>query len=139
MAGDDADISDPDDRYINQPEKGPSFHTDEFMSGYNDGYDACSDNGSSTLSNREAEDNGGGLKIVVHLSSDDKVKVGVPVADGTRHYTGWKEGKVGETITFNFEPGEVEVGAKIFVVFESWDDYKETTNGPEKEPIHVYQ
>jgi hypothetical protein len=39
---DDADISDPDDRYINQPEKGPSFHTNEFMNGYNDGYDVCS-------------------------------------------------------------------------------------------------
>src|SRR5215208_6811441 len=39
---DDADISDPNDRYINQPEKGPSFHTDEFMRGYNAGYDACS-------------------------------------------------------------------------------------------------
>jgi hypothetical protein len=38
----DAGISDPDDRYINQPEKGPSFHTNEFMRGYNDGYDACS-------------------------------------------------------------------------------------------------
>src|SRR5919106_2747615 len=40
----DADISDPDDRYINQPEKGPSFHTNDFMRGYEDGYDACSDN-----------------------------------------------------------------------------------------------
>jgi hypothetical protein len=40
---DDADISDPDDRYINQPEKGPSFHTNEFMRGYNDGYDSCSE------------------------------------------------------------------------------------------------
>jgi hypothetical protein len=39
---DDADISDPGDRYINQPEKGPSFHTNEFMRGYNDGYDECS-------------------------------------------------------------------------------------------------
>ena len=36
---DDAGISDVDDRYINQPEKGPSFHTNEFMRGYNDGYD----------------------------------------------------------------------------------------------------
>jgi hypothetical protein len=26
---DDADISDRDNRYINQPEKGPSFHTDD--------------------------------------------------------------------------------------------------------------
>jgi hypothetical protein len=41
---DDADISDPDERYINQPEKGPSFHTNEFMRGYNTGYDSCSDN-----------------------------------------------------------------------------------------------
>ena len=44
---DDAGISDPDDRYINQPEKGPSFHTDEFMRGYNDGYDECSEGGDS--------------------------------------------------------------------------------------------
>ncbi|MPZ05705.1 MAG: hypothetical protein GEU26_04695 [Nitrososphaeraceae archaeon] len=37
----DAAILDPSERYINQPEKGPSFHTDEFMQGYYDGYDAC--------------------------------------------------------------------------------------------------
>lgn len=42
---DDADISNPDDRYINQPEKGSSFHTNEFMNGYNDGYDRCSNDG----------------------------------------------------------------------------------------------
>jgi hypothetical protein len=29
-------------RYINQPGKGPSFHTQEFMSGYNAGFAACS-------------------------------------------------------------------------------------------------
>lgn len=34
----DADISDPNNRYINQPKRGPSFHTHEFMRGYN----ACS-------------------------------------------------------------------------------------------------
>jgi len=38
----DAGISDPSDKYINQPEKGPSFHTGTFMQGYYDGYDACS-------------------------------------------------------------------------------------------------
>jgi hypothetical protein len=42
---DDARISDPSDRYINQPEKGPRFHTNEFMRGYNAGYNACSGNG----------------------------------------------------------------------------------------------
>jgi hypothetical protein len=35
----DADFS---DRYINQPGKGPSFHTEEFMRGYDTGYNACS-------------------------------------------------------------------------------------------------
>jgi hypothetical protein len=38
---DDAEISDPSDRYINEPGKGPSFHTDEFMSGYYAGFNAC--------------------------------------------------------------------------------------------------
>jgi len=40
----DARILDPSDRYINQPEKGPSFHTDAFMQGYYDGYDICTNN-----------------------------------------------------------------------------------------------
>jgi hypothetical protein len=38
----DARISDPSDRYINEPGKGPSHHTNEFMRGYNAGYNACS-------------------------------------------------------------------------------------------------
>lgn len=42
---DDAGISDPDDRYINLPEKGPAFHTGEFMQGYDDGFNACSGGG----------------------------------------------------------------------------------------------
>lgn len=29
------------DRYINEPGKGPSYHTDEFMSGYREGFDDC--------------------------------------------------------------------------------------------------
>ena len=42
----DARISDPSDRYINQPERGPSsFHTNEFMTGYNVGFNACSGGG----------------------------------------------------------------------------------------------
>jgi hypothetical protein len=55
---DDADISDPDDRYINQPEKGPSFHTDQFMAGYSEGVDDCSDgdNGSGTSEDEGPDD-----------------------------------------------------------------------------------
>jgi hypothetical protein len=55
---DDADISDPDDRYINQPERGPSFHTDAFMRGYNAGFNACSE-GDSTPSPRSPGGGGG--------------------------------------------------------------------------------
>ncbi len=40
---DDAGISDPSDRYINQDEKGPSYHTSDFMNGYYDGYRDCFD------------------------------------------------------------------------------------------------
>jgi hypothetical protein len=36
-----AKISNPYDRYINEPGKGPSFHTNEFMSGYYAGFNAC--------------------------------------------------------------------------------------------------
>lgn len=34
------------DKYINQPERGPSFHTEEFMSGYYDGLNRCGGSGS---------------------------------------------------------------------------------------------
>ena len=37
----DAKLSDPDKRYINQPGMGPSYHTSQFMNGYNDGYNDC--------------------------------------------------------------------------------------------------
>ncbi len=39
---DDAKISDSSEFYINQPEKGPSFHTSEFMNGYYAGFNSCS-------------------------------------------------------------------------------------------------
>ena len=55
---DDAEISNPSERYINQPEKGSAFHTDEFMRGYNDGFDGCSgtnDSSSSSVSSNSSE------------------------------------------------------------------------------------
>src|ERR671933_718408 len=60
---DNAKISNADDRYINQPDKGPSQHTSEFMSGYNAGFSACGyssgggDNSGSSGSARHFEDN----------------------------------------------------------------------------------
>lgn len=50
---DDARISDSSDRYINQPEKGPSFHTSEFMNGYDAGFNSC-----QSSSNYESSNNG---------------------------------------------------------------------------------
>ena len=41
---DDAGISDSSDRYINQDEKGPSYHTSEFMDGYYSGINSCEGN-----------------------------------------------------------------------------------------------
>lgn len=50
----DAGILDPADKYINQPEKGPSFHTNAFMLGYYDGYDTCTANSESVPSSAAA-------------------------------------------------------------------------------------
>jgi hypothetical protein len=38
-------------RYINQPGKGPQFHTQEFMSGYNAAFSGCSSESSPVASN----------------------------------------------------------------------------------------
>jgi hypothetical protein len=48
-----------DARYINQPGKGPSFHTQEFMSGYNRGFNMCIDKPSSVASNVGSSSNNG--------------------------------------------------------------------------------
>src|SRR6476620_2218765 len=40
----DAKIPNPANRYANQPERGPSFHTPSFNKGYQDGFDKCSRN-----------------------------------------------------------------------------------------------
>jgi hypothetical protein len=66
---DDAGISDPAERYINQPGKGPSFHTGGFMRGYNDGFDACSD-GIDDDNNVEDNDVDGNLRVIATLDMD---------------------------------------------------------------------
>jgi hypothetical protein len=61
---DDASISDPSERYTNQPGKGPSFHTGEFMNGYYNGFDACSDG----AGDENAENNAAGnLRVIANL------------------------------------------------------------------------
>jgi|SRR5919198_756536 hypothetical protein len=45
-------------RYINQPGKGPSFHTQEFMNGYNRAFSACSGKASPVASDIGSSNNG---------------------------------------------------------------------------------
>ena len=52
---DDAGISDLSERYINQDEKGPDYHTDEFMEGYYAGVDECSGSSDETAYEDESE------------------------------------------------------------------------------------
>jgi hypothetical protein len=40
-----------EDRYINEPGKGASFHTDEFMDGYRTGYQECKEGNSNDSEN----------------------------------------------------------------------------------------
>ena len=47
-------------RYINQPEKGPSFYTQEFMSGCNAGFSACGHQSSPVASNVDGGSGGSG-------------------------------------------------------------------------------
>ena len=75
---DDADISYPDDRYINQPDKGPSYHTNEFMSGYNDGYDNCSEGFGQDVSSSDDNDDKG------DEDSDDNDDEDVVYCEGQR-------------------------------------------------------
>jgi hypothetical protein len=68
----DARISDPSERYINQPERGPSFHTNEFMRGYNAGYSACSGNnggggnGTSTFAEGQRDGKAEGFRDAIN-------------------------------------------------------------------------
>ncbi len=112
---DDAKISDPSDRYINQPEKGPSYHTSEFMDGYYRGFDICAndtdkendnDNDNNRVESQESSSSSG-LKItssssyrqgdyfyivgeVLNTDSNDKeyVKVIATLYDDNRNVIG---------------------------------------------------
>ena len=46
---------DPDNRYINEDGKGPDNHTNEFMDGYNSGYNSCSGSGGNDDSSNNNE------------------------------------------------------------------------------------
>jgi tetratricopeptide (TPR) repeat protein len=53
----DSEISKSSNRYINQPGKGPSFHSKAFMQAYNQGFNTCSGNsgGAKSFDNRSLQ------------------------------------------------------------------------------------
>jgi hypothetical protein len=69
--------------HINQPEKGPSFHTDEFMRGYNAGYDACSSekekSNEQSQSTSRNDDMGSAYRFTVLVSSDPSSNVDIDI------------------------------------------------------------
>jgi hypothetical protein len=122
---DDAGISDPDDRYINQPERGPAFHTGTFMRGYNDGFDACSgnnrsDNGGS--SEDECDDVGGssggsGYDLTVQVSDwpfgSSSVRINIETANGYTDSSSVNTAVSGTpSLTFNIPQNQ---GNSVFV------------------------
>jgi hypothetical protein len=61
----DAKLSDPSERYINQPEKGPSFHSDAFMHGYESGLNSCSVHQSTTAN--QGDEASFGVAIIIAI------------------------------------------------------------------------
>ena len=137
----DAKISNPDNRYINQPGKGANYHTFEFLRGYNDGFETCS-NGSNPpstskgtfkviveVTNQSPRDISGGITVNVDHSPENIVKSAYGV-----YFPGG-----GETIskTFMFKSTDVPVGTDFEVNIDYGDDYNQYKfgeNSPEKRP-----
>ena len=123
---DDAGISDPDDRYINQPERGPAFHTGTFMRGYNDGFDACSsnnrgDNGGSGEDERRdgggSTNGGSGYELTVQVSDwpfgSSSIRLNIETANGYTDSTSVSTSVSGSpSHTFNIPQNQ---GNSVFV------------------------
>jgi len=140
----DAKITDSSKRYINQPGKGPGYHTNEFMRGYNDGFESCSmsDNPSpsppSTLkgifkvivevANNSPIDISGGISVNVDHSPENIVK--------SAHGIYFPAGEI-VSKTFAFKSSGVPVGTEFEVNIDYGDDYNQYqfgANSPEKRP-----
>ena len=151
---DDAGISDPSDRYINEPGKGPSFHTNEFMQGYNAGYNDCSSGGSGGASNtqtgmQEADDR----TLTVQLRGANfgtqgvSVQVYGPFEDEYRQTINWQneiDSKYPETpsmveVLFNIPKGEIPIGYHYNVCTHKANILDATTNYTCKSFRHMYE
>jgi hypothetical protein len=135
----DAKISDSSKRYINQPGKGPSFHTSEFMRGYNDGFESCqADNNDPSTS--------GIFRVIVHVTNQSPQDISGGITISVDHQPQnifrsayglyFPAGGTTSTI-FTFKSNEVPVGTDFEVNVDYGDDYNQYKfgeNSPVKRP-----
>jgi hypothetical protein len=135
----DAKISDSLKRYINQPGKGPSFHTSEFMRGYNDGFESCHEDNSDPPTS-------GIFRVIVHVTNQSPQDLlgGITISVDHQPQNIFRSAyglyfPAGETTstTFTFKSSEVPVGTDFEVNVDYGDDYNQYKfgeNSPVKRP-----
>lgn len=130
---DDAKVSNPDDRYINQPGKGPSYHTSSFMNGYHNGFDSCFDSYNSPTTTSK-----GTFKVIVEVTNYSYRDIYGGITISVDHYPDniFKSAygiyfPSGETFskTFSFKSGNVPVGTGFEVNIDYGDDYNQRQFG----------
>lgn len=135
----DAKIDDVSKRYINQLGNGPAYHTKEFIRGYNNGFDVCSNNnGSSNTST-------GTFKIVVQVTNQSPKDLTGTITLSVDHQPenifkyayGLYFPSGGELVskTFTFKSTDVPIGTEFEVNLEYGDgnnQYKYGENNLEK-------
>jgi hypothetical protein len=137
----DAKIDDVTKRYINQVGTGPVFHTNEFMRGYYDGFDTCSNNNDSSNTSK------GIFKIVVEVTNqtpnDLTGEITVSVDHQPENIIKYAYGLYfpggGEMVSkiFTFKSSDVPIGTYFEVNLQYGDNnnqYKFGENSPEKRP-----
>ena len=138
----DAKISDSSKRYINQPGKGPTYHTSEFMRGYNDGFESChNDNENPSTPSTQ-----GIFRVIVQVTnqSPQDITGGITISVDHQPQNIFRSAyglyfPAGETtsITFTFKSSDVPVGTGFEVNIDYGDDYNQYTfgeNSPVKRP-----
>jgi hypothetical protein len=140
----DKKISNPDHRYINQPSKGPEYHTDLFMSGYNNGFDSCVAEGHSFQTDQEI------FKVIVNVLNHSNRDIYGGITISVDHYPKdiFKSAygvyfPGGETLskTFTFKSSDVPIGTAFEVNIDYGDDfnqYQYGENSPSKKAEVVY-
>jgi len=84
-------------------------------------------------------DDGKGLRVIVHVDIGiSKDNLCVRTADDSRR-AGCQSVRDGDVVTFQFGPGDVDIGEGVYACYQGYDDdCASAENGPEKEPVHIY-